>query len=146
MCLDHPLVARVVELVDTQVSEACAVRCSGSSPLPGTILRSSAARSPKAKEGNFTQGFWRATKRRLSVTLNRVLTALFDDATLAFNSELKKSRPAQRRRTAEEKRDPSGRIGGDQKSEERVEGRAVVAGEGVAAAGSGREFSPGTEF
>ena len=31
--------ARVVELVDTQVSEACASRCSGSSPLPGTILR-----------------------------------------------------------------------------------------------------------
>ena len=29
--------ARVVELVDTQVSEACASRCSGSSPLPGTI-------------------------------------------------------------------------------------------------------------
>ena len=37
VCRDRPLVARVVELVDTQVSEACAVRCSGSSPLPGTI-------------------------------------------------------------------------------------------------------------
>ena len=38
VCRDRPLVARVVELVDTQVSEACAVRCSGSSPLPGTIF------------------------------------------------------------------------------------------------------------
>ncbi len=38
MCFARPPVARVVELVDTQVSEACAVRCSGSSPLPGTIL------------------------------------------------------------------------------------------------------------
>ena len=37
VCRDRPLVARVVELVDTQVSEACAVRCSGSSPLSGTI-------------------------------------------------------------------------------------------------------------
>ncbi len=31
------LPARVVELVDTQVSEACAERCNGSSPFPGTI-------------------------------------------------------------------------------------------------------------
>ena len=31
-------VAQVVELVDTQVSEACAARCKGSSPFLGTIL------------------------------------------------------------------------------------------------------------
>ena len=42
VCRDRPLVARVVELVDTQVSEACAVRCSGSSPLPGTSRGKSA--------------------------------------------------------------------------------------------------------
>ncbi len=42
VCRDGSLVARVVELVDTQVSEACAVRCSGSSPLPGTIRGKSA--------------------------------------------------------------------------------------------------------
>ena len=32
------LCARVVELVDTQVSEACVARHAGSSPVPGTIL------------------------------------------------------------------------------------------------------------
>ena len=32
------LLARVVELVDTQVSEACVARHAGSSPVPGTIL------------------------------------------------------------------------------------------------------------
>ena len=37
VCLLLSARARVVELVDTQVSEACASRCSGSSPLPGTI-------------------------------------------------------------------------------------------------------------
>ena len=36
VCFARPPFARVVELVDTQVSEACAERCSGSSPLPGT--------------------------------------------------------------------------------------------------------------
>jgi hypothetical protein len=30
--------ARVVELVDTQVSEACVERHAGSSPVPGTTL------------------------------------------------------------------------------------------------------------
>ena len=33
--------ARVVELVDTQVSEACVERHAGSSPVPGTMLNDS---------------------------------------------------------------------------------------------------------
>ncbi len=34
-----PLCAQVVELVDTQVSEACAARCKGSSPFLGTKFK-----------------------------------------------------------------------------------------------------------
>lgn len=36
VCSTVPGVAQVVELVDTQVSEACAARCKGSSPFLGT--------------------------------------------------------------------------------------------------------------
>ena len=49
MSFARPPFARVVELVDTQVSEACASRCSGSSPLPGTTIRRV---FPAGNEGN----------------------------------------------------------------------------------------------
>ena len=45
------LPARVVELVDTQVSEACAERCNGSSPFPGTIFLSCDLSRSKKSEG-----------------------------------------------------------------------------------------------
>ena len=74
------LIARVVELVDTQVSEACAERCSGSSPLPGTtfVRAFRGCRESRESEPVLNPVYWRKmlTRPRLAKPMPNAFKAV----------------------------------------------------------------------